>query len=65
MIAKELDYKGKIIWQTSKQNGTPRKLLDVTKINKLGWEAKTKLDKGIKLAIENYEKELKNKSIRT
>ncbi len=65
MIAQKLNYKGKIIWQTSKQNGTPRKLLDVTKINKLGWEAKIKLDKGIRLAINNYAKELKNKSIRT
>lgn len=65
MIAQELNYKGKIIWQTSRPNGTPRKLLDVTKINKLGWEAKTKLDKGIKLSIDNYENELKNKSIRT
>lgn len=64
MIAEELNYKGKIIWQTSKPNGTPRKLLDVTKINKLGWEAKIKLDKGIKLAIKNYGKELESKSIR-
>ena len=64
MIAQELNYKGKIIWQTSKPNGTPRKLLDVSKINKLGWVAKTKLNEGIKLAINNYEKELKNKSIR-
>ena len=63
MIAKELNYKGKIIWQISKPDGTPRKLLDVSKINKLGWQAKTSLKQGIKLAIYNYENELQNKSI--
>ena len=62
MIAKELNYKGKIIWQISKPDGTPRKLLDVSKINKLGWQAKTSLKQGIKLAIYNYENELQNKS---
>jgi len=65
MIAKELNYNGQIIWQISKPDGTPRKLLDISRINKLGWAAKTTLKKGIKLAIENYEKELKNSSIRT
>ena len=63
MIARELNYKGKIIWQISKPDGTPRKLLDVSKINKLGWEAKIPLKQGIKLAIYNYEMELQNKSI--
>ena len=65
MISQELNYNGKIIWDISKPDGTPRKLLDISRINKLGWVAKTKLKKGIKLAIENYEKELKNKSIGT
>ena len=65
MIAQELNYKGKITWNTSKPDGTPRKLLDVSKVNKLGWRAKTSLEKGIKLTISNYEKELKNKSIRS
>tara|TARA_B100000886_G_scaffold319190_1_gene259762 strand:- start:1548 stop:2537 length:990 start_codon:yes stop_codon:yes gene_type:complete len=63
MIAKELNYNGKIIWQISKPDGTPRKLLDVSKINKLGWEAKITLKQGIKLAIYNYETELQNKPI--
>ena len=64
MIAKELNYKGNIEWETSKPDGTPRKLLDVSQIKKLGWQAKTSLEKGIKLTIDNFEKELKNKSIR-
>ena len=64
LIAQEFDYKGEIKWDSSKPDGTPRKLLDVSKINKLGWFAKTKLDKGIKITIKNYEKELKSKSLR-
>ena len=64
MIAKELNYKGNIKWETSKPDGTPRKLLDVSQLKKLGWKAKTSLKKGIKLTIKNFEKEFKNKSIR-
>tara|TARA_A100001011_G_C14290739_1_gene836077 strand:- start:371 stop:1363 length:993 start_codon:yes stop_codon:yes gene_type:complete len=64
IIAKELNYKGKIKWETSRPDGTPRKLLDVSLLKKLGWEAKTSLKKGIRLTISNYERELKNKSIR-
>ena len=64
MIAKELNYKGEINWEVSKPNGTPRKLLDVSQINNLGWRAKTTLEEGIKLTISNYEKELKRNSIR-
>ena len=59
MIAEELNYKGKINWEISKPNGTPRKLLDVSQINNLGWKAKTTLKEGIKLTISNYEKEFK------
>ena len=64
MIAKELNYTGNIKWETSKPDGTPRKLLDVSQLKKLGWQAKTSLEKGIKLTIKNFEKEFKNKSIR-
>jgi len=64
LIAEELNYKGKIKWETNKPNGTPRKLLDVSQINKLGWEAKINLKKGIKLTISNFEKEFRNGSIR-
>ena len=64
MIAKELNYKGNIRWETNKPDGTPRKLLDVSQLKKLGWQAKTSLEKGINLTIKNFEKEFKNKSIR-
>ena len=56
-IAKYSDFQGKIIWDSSKPNGTPRKLLDVSKINKLGWKSNIKLDEGIKMTIKSYKGE--------
>lgn len=47
LIKKLTGYKGKIVHDLSKPDGTPRKLLDVSEINKLGWEAKISLHKGI------------------
>ncbi len=64
MIADELDYNGKIIWDSSKPDGTPRKLLDVSKIKKLGWKPKVSLETGIKLTIKHYETELKKSFLR-
>ncbi|QTA38494.1 GDP-L-fucose synthase [Thermosipho ferrireducens] len=48
MIKEIVGYKGKIKWDTSKPDGTPRKLLDVTRLNKLGWRYKIELKSGIK-----------------
>ena len=64
LISNKFDYKGEIIWDTSKPDGTPRKLLDVSKINELGWTAKINIEKGIKLTLESFRKELKENSIR-
>ena len=64
LIASIVGYKGKINWDESKPDGTPRKLLDVSKLNNLGWKAKTTLKEGIKLTLCNYIDGLKNNSIR-
>ena len=48
-------FNGEIIYDSSKPDGTPRKLLDVSKINKLGWTAETSLKEGIKKTIEWYQ----------
>jgi GDP-L-fucose synthase len=40
-------HKGKILWDTSKPDGTPRKLMDVSKIKELGWQYSTELEDGI------------------
>ena len=64
LISSIIGYEGKIIWDSSKPDGTPRKLLDISKLSRIGWTAKTSLKKGIKLTLENYTKELENKTIR-
>ena len=54
MISGIVGYPGETIWDTSKPNGTPRKLLDVTKIKSLGWEPKISLVEGIQKTYEWY-----------
>ncbi len=54
IVAKIIGYTGTISWDTSKPNGTPQKLLDITKAQKLGWQYKTELEEGIRLAYEDF-----------
>jgi GDP-L-fucose synthase len=54
IIKKVVGYKGKIIWDESKPDGTPRKLLDVSKIHNLGWKHKIDLETGIRKTYEWY-----------
>tara|TARA_B100000886_G_C20413966_1_gene488409 strand:+ start:790 stop:1794 length:1005 start_codon:yes stop_codon:yes gene_type:complete len=63
-IAFNVGFKGEIIWDKSKPNGTPRKKLDNSKINNLGWLAKTNLNQGLRITIDSYIKELKNNTLR-
>jgi len=53
-IAKISGFGGEIIWDSTKDDGTPQKLLDVQKITKLGWEPKISIDDGIKSTIDWY-----------
>lgn len=53
-IKKVVGYTGKITWDTSKPDGTPRKLMDTTRINELGWYPKIDLDEGLKDAYNWY-----------
>ena len=57
VVAEMVGYKGKIEFDTSKPDGTPRKLLDVGRLSKLGWRAATSLNDGIKLAYQAFLKE--------
>jgi GDP-L-fucose synthase len=52
IVAKCVGYEGKIVWDTSMPNGTPRRMLDTTKIDNLGWKSKTSLEDGMKQTIE-------------
>jgi GDP-L-fucose synthase len=54
LVAEEVGYQGAIEWDSTKPDGTPRKLLDVSKVEALGWSAKTSLRDGIKLAVADY-----------
>ena len=54
IVARVVGYKGKIEWDPTKPNGTPRKLLDVSKAKALGWTYKTELEDGIRLAYEDF-----------
>ena len=54
LVASIVGYEGKIEWDTSRPNGTPRKLLDVSKATALGWSYKTELPDGIRLAYEDF-----------
>ncbi len=54
LVAKTVGYKGRILWNTDMPNGTPRKLLDVSKAKALGWTYTTELPEGIRLAYEDF-----------
>jgi GDP-L-fucose synthase len=54
LVAKVVGYTGKIEWDASKPNGTPRKLLDVSKATNLGWTYKTELEDGLRLSYEDF-----------
>ncbi len=54
LVAEIVGYEGKILWDTSKPNGTPRKLLDVSKATSMGWHYRTGLREGIQKAYEDY-----------
>lgn len=54
LVAKIVGYEGRILWDTSRPNGTPRKLLDVSKATQLGWKYKVELPEGIAMAYDDF-----------
>lgn len=57
LIGKIVGFTGAIRWNTEMPDGTPRKLLDVSKLNALGWTARTPLEEGIRLTYESFLRE--------
>jgi GDP-L-fucose synthase len=61
LIAQIVGYNGKIVWDETKPDGTPRKLLDVSKLTALGWKYKIDLENGLRQTYQDF---LSNKNIR-
>ena len=59
IVSNLVGYTGELVWDTSKPNGTPRRALDTSKMDSLGWRAKTSLEDGLKITIDWF---LKNRS---
>jgi GDP-L-fucose synthase len=55
-IANIIGFTGKVVWDSNRPDGTPRKVLDSTKINNLGWKSIITLDEGIKSTVDWYSK---------
>ena len=54
LVAKVVGFEGEIKWDTTRPNGTPRKLLDVSKAKALGWTYSTELEEGVRLAYADF-----------
>ncbi len=58
LIRKVIGFEGRLVFDTSKPDGTPRKLLDVSRMQALGWTAKTQLEDGLRLAYGDFMRRL-------
>lgn len=54
IIAKVVEYNGEIVFDSSKPDGAPRKLMDSNRLNSLGWTAQTNLESGLRMAYEDF-----------
>ena len=61
LIADFVGYKGKICWDSTKPDGTPRKLLDISRLKDMGWTSRIKFEHGLRITIENYKSEIMRK----
>ena len=53
-VREVVGFQGAVVWDRTKPDGTPRKLLDVSRLSGLGWRATTELRTGIRLAYQDY-----------
>lgn len=54
LMKKIIGFRGEVVFDTTKPDGTPKKLLDVSKIQSLGWKYSTELEDGIKMTYQNF-----------
>jgi GDP-L-fucose synthase len=64
LVASVVGYEGRIDWDTSKPDGTPRKLMDVSRMTALGWKSKISLLDGLKQTYSDFKRELLAGSLR-
>jgi GDP-L-fucose synthase len=60
LIAKTVGYTGEIVWDTTKPNGTPRRALDTSRMDSLGWKSQTSLEDGLNITIDWFLKNREN-----
>ena len=63
-VAKVVGFEGEILWDTTKPDGTPRKLLDVSKLKALGWSATTGLEDGLAATYEWFVQNIESARLR-
>lgn len=63
-VAEATGFSGKVVWDTTKPDGTPRKLMDVSKLNALGWKARIGLREGVALTYASFLRELGEGALR-
>ena len=59
MVVKTVGFEGEVCWDSTKPNGTPRKLIDVSKLHSLGWQHKIEIEDGVERLYEWYRNSLK------
>ena len=59
LVKDTVGFEGEIVWDTTKPNGTPRKLIDVSKLHSLGWHHKVEIEDGVKKLYDWYQSTLK------
>jgi len=64
LVAAQVGFAGELVWDTDKPDGTPRKLLDTTKLTDMGWTAKIALSDGVRESIAAFRKEQADGSLR-
>jgi GDP-L-fucose synthase len=63
LVSRIVGYKGTIVWDTSKPDGTPRKLMDSSKLFALGWKPKVDLETGVRLAYQDFLKHIPHQAL--
>lgn len=61
LVQKIVEFKGDIKWNTAMPDGTPRKLMDISKMSEMGWKASVTLEKGIRIAYEDFKNKISEK----